>query len=65
MKKRKIISCILLCALVLLACSSKKEGVQEDSEKDEIRVYYGAADTYVGLATGKLSELIDMCINEK
>lgn len=38
MKKRKIISCILLCALVLSACSSKKEGVQEDSEKDEIRV---------------------------
>lgn len=40
-------------------------GAIADEEKDEIRVYYGAADTYVGLATGKLSELIDMCINEK
>ena len=40
-------------------------GAIADEEKDEIRVYYGAADTYVGLATGSLSELIDMCINEK
>jgi predicted GH43/DUF377 family glycosyl hydrolase len=32
-----------------------------DYEKDEIRVYYGAADTCIGLATGKLSELVEAC----
>ncbi len=32
-----------------------------DIEKDEIRVYYGAADTHIGLATGKLSELVEAC----
>lgn len=35
-----------------------------DEEKDEIRVYYGAADICIGLATGKLSEIVDLCINE-
>jgi predicted GH43/DUF377 family glycosyl hydrolase len=30
-------------------------------EKDEIRVYYGCADTSIGLATGSLSGLIDLC----
>ncbi len=30
----------------------------------EIKVYYGAADTVVGLATGKVQELIDWCKTE-
>ncbi len=33
-------------------------------EKDEIRIYYGCSDTFIGLATGSLSELIQQCINE-
>jgi beta-1,4-mannooligosaccharide/beta-1,4-mannosyl-N-acetylglucosamine phosphorylase len=33
-------------------------------KEDEIMVYYGCADTYVGLATGSLSELIDLCKKE-
>lgn len=32
-----------------------------DEKKDEINVYYGAADEYVCLASGSLSELIDAC----
>ena len=40
---------------VVFAC-----GALADEQKDEIRVYYGAADIAVGLATGKLSELIDL-----
>ncbi len=39
-------------------------GAIADEAKDEIRVYYGAADTYVGLATGSLSELVQACIDE-
>ena len=35
-------------------------GALADEEKDEIRIYYGASDICVGLATGKLSELIDL-----
>ena len=37
-------------------------GAIGDEEKDELRLYYGAGDTYIGLATGKLSEIVDMCI---
>lgn len=37
-------------------------GALADEEKDELKVYYGCADTYIGLATGKLSELIDTCL---
>ncbi|MEX0322765.1 MAG: glycoside hydrolase family 130 protein [Puniceicoccaceae bacterium] len=37
-------------------------GAIANPEKDEIRVYYGAADTCIGLATGSLSELIDACL---
>jgi predicted GH43/DUF377 family glycosyl hydrolase len=33
-------------------------------ERDELRVYYGAADTCMGLATGSLSRLIDACRKE-
>ena len=36
-------------------------GCLADEEKDEIRLYYGAADERIALATGKLSELIDAC----
>lgn len=38
-------------------------GCLVDEEKDEIRVYYGAADERICLATGSLSELIDACKN--
>lgn len=38
-------------------------GAIADEIKDEIRVYYGCADTCIGLATGKLSELVDACIS--
>ena len=41
---------------VVFAC-----GALANPEKDELRVYYGAADTYIGLATGSLSEVIRMC----
>ncbi len=34
-----------------------------DESKDEFRLYYGAADTCVALATGSLSEIIDACLN--
>ena len=40
-------------------------GALADEAKDEIRVYYGCADTYIGLATGKLSELIDACLHSR
>ena len=44
---------------VVFAC-----GAIPDYEKDQIRVYYGAADTCIGLATGSLSELIEACLKE-
>lgn len=34
-------------------------GAIADEETDTIRIYYGAADECIGLATGKLSELMD------
>ena len=36
-------------------------GAIADIEEDRLRVYYGAADTCIGLATGRLSEIIDIC----
>lgn len=36
-------------------------GAIADEETDTIRIYYGGADTCIGLATGSLSELIDAC----
>lgn len=39
-------------------------GAIADEEKDTIRVYYGAADTHVGLAQGSLLELLDACKKE-
>jgi len=43
---------------VVFAC-----GAIADYEQDRIRVYYGGADTCICLATGKLSELVDACLN--
>ncbi len=37
-------------------------GVIDDVEKDELRLYYGAADERICLATGSLSEIVDACI---
>lgn len=39
-------------------------GALVDEEKDEIRIYYGASDICIGLATGKLSELINLILTE-
>lgn len=36
-------------------------GAIGDVEKDELRIYYGCADTCVGLATGKLSAVVAAC----
>ena len=36
-------------------------GAIADIEEDRLRIYYGCADTYIGLATGKLSKIIKMC----
>ena len=36
-------------------------GAIADIERDELRLYYGAADKYIGLATGALSEVINAC----
>lgn len=40
-------------------------GAIADEEKDEIRIYYGAADECIGLATGSLSELLDAVKSSK
>ncbi len=40
-------------------------GALVDEDKDEIRIYYGAADLSVGVAIGKLSELIDLIMSEE
>lgn len=37
-------------------------GAIADVEKDILRIYYGCADERIGLATGKLSEIIDSCL---
>lgn len=39
-------------------------GAIVNEDKDEIKIYYGAADCAIGLATGKLSELIDTMMYE-
>lgn len=36
-------------------------GALVDLAKDELRLYYGAADTCIGLTTGSVSEVIDAC----
>lgn len=35
-----------------------------DRETDELRLYYGAADTRICLATGSLTEVVDACIEQ-
>jgi predicted GH43/DUF377 family glycosyl hydrolase len=44
---------------IVFAC-----GAIPDYAKDELRVYYGGADTCIGLATGKISELVDACLRK-
>jgi len=36
-------------------------GAIADVDKDELRIYYGAADTCVGLASGSLAEVLEAC----
>ena len=43
---------------VVFAC-----GCIPDYEEDRLRVYYGGADTCIGLATGSISEIVDACLN--
>jgi len=31
--------------------------------EDELKIYYGAADTCIGLALGSVSELVRFCLN--
>ena len=31
---------------------------------DELRCYYGGADTTINLATGSVSELVNLCLNQ-
>ena len=38
-------------------------GAIADHELDRLRVYYGGADTCIGLATGSISEIVEMCKN--
>jgi predicted GH43/DUF377 family glycosyl hydrolase len=45
---------------VVFAC-----GALAFPERDEIRVYYGGADTTVNLATGSLEELVQACLHER
>jgi predicted GH43/DUF377 family glycosyl hydrolase len=39
-------------------------GAIVDYEKDQLRLYYGACDNYICLATGSLSEIVNACIEE-
>jgi len=39
-------------------------GALPDIEKDQLRIYYGAADTRICLASGKLSKIIKACVDE-
>jgi len=47
------------CDNVVFPC-----GAIGDYEKDELRLYYGAADTCICLATGSLSEVVEACVKE-
>jgi len=40
-------------------------GAIADLKTRELRCYYGAADTYIGLATGNLDEILDACLQGK
>jgi len=39
-------------------------GAVVDWKTRKLRIYYGAADTYIGLAEGDIDEIVDGCINE-
>jgi predicted GH43/DUF377 family glycosyl hydrolase len=39
-------------------------GAIADADQDRLRVYYGAADTCIGLAEGRLSEIVAACVGE-
>ena len=39
-------------------------GFIADWKHDELRIYYGAADTCVGLATGSVRKLVELCEKE-
>ena len=39
-------------------------GAIADYDKDELRLYYGAADTRICLATGSLGEVVQACVEE-
>jgi len=38
-------------------------GMVHDEDRDELRLYYGAADLTVAMASGRMSELIDYLIS--
>lgn len=48
------------CPGVVFSC-----GAIADTEEDRLRVYYGAADTSICLATGSLSKIIEECKRNK
>jgi beta-1,4-mannooligosaccharide/beta-1,4-mannosyl-N-acetylglucosamine phosphorylase len=48
-----------ICDNVVFPC-----GALADLEKDELHLYYGAADSSICLATGKLSDIIECCRRE-
>ena len=39
-------------------------GAVVDWKTRTLRVYYGAADTYIGLAEGNIDEIVDACIKQ-
>jgi beta-1,4-mannooligosaccharide/beta-1,4-mannosyl-N-acetylglucosamine phosphorylase len=46
-----------VCCNVVFPC-----GALADHAKDELRLYYGGADTYICLATGSLSRIVAACV---
>lgn len=46
-----------ICSDVVFPC-----GALVDHAKDELRLYYGGADTYICLATGSLSRIVNACV---
>ena len=47
------------CDNTVFAC-----GALGDESRDELRLYYGATDDKICLATGSLSELVDACLKQ-
>ncbi len=46
-----------VCDNVVFPC-----GALVDESRDSVRLYYGGADTYICLATGSLSRILDACV---